>query len=168
MNGSQQQQQQPPNHSVSHPPSLYMCTPTFIDPVSCHHIHLYPYALAHHVMLIVYQSTSSCFVLSTQIMCCSVSPIRPAPDGQPGPPPPSFLHSGRVVEEMPRDTPPSHTHTHIHISSSSADAPSLNARFGQPRMATTKCDANAKPTWLVQTLSTLSDTNTPSTVYVYK
>ena len=114
MNGSQQQQQQPPNHSVSHPPSLYMCTPTFIDPVSCHHIHLYPYALAHHVMLIVYQSTSSCFVLSTQIMCCSVSPIRPAPDGQPGPPPPSFLHSGRVVEEMPRDTPPSHTHTHIH------------------------------------------------------
>ena len=114
MNGSQQQQQQPPNHSVSHPPSLYMCTPTFIDPVSCHHIHLYPYALAHHVMLIVYQSTSSCFVLSTQIMCCSVSPIRPAPDGQPGPPPPSFLHSGRVVEEMPRDTPPSHTRTHIH------------------------------------------------------
>ena len=61
-----------------------------------------------------------------------------------------------------------HTHTHTHISPSSPDAPSLNARFGQPRMATTKCDANAEPTWLVQTLSTLSDTNTPSTVYVYK
>ena len=36
------------------------------------------------------------------------SPAQPSP-------PPSFLHSGRVVEEMPRDTPPSHTHTHTHI-----------------------------------------------------
>ena len=118
MSGSQQQQQ-PPNHSVSHPPSLYMCTPTFIDPVSCHHIHLYPYALAHHVMLIVYQSTSSCFVLSTQIMCCSVSPVRPRWPAQPSPAPrPPFY----IVDEWWREghvTPllltHIHTHTHTHI-----------------------------------------------------
>ena len=114
MSGSQRQQ--PPNHFASHPPSLYMCTAIFHR--SCF---LLPHASlslstgppCHVDCLPVHQQQLRAVHSDHVLLLCFAHTTQMASPAQPPPPSPSFLHSRREVEEVPRDTPP-HTHAHTH------------------------------------------------------